>query len=280
MIARVIFDTACHSDTGGRDEQQDRVEIFARDDALLLVLADGMGGHEGGALAAQAVIDVARERFDAVTRGAPEELLIAIAEGAHDRINAIGAERGIRPHSTCVLLHLSRTDATWAHVGDSRLYRFENGRLVGRTTDHSVVELMRLQGRITEEEMKTHPDQNRLFEALGGNQTPEIETGQSPATARDGFLLASDGLWENVSERELEVVLSAIDLHVALKELVDRAKGKAGPECDNVSVAVARRRRARRSWARRLEDWRSTTLHTVKSVAIQHHKPVRLARSS
>ena len=260
MTGMEFWETACYSDIGGRDEQQDRVEVFVRDHAMLLLLADGMGGHEGGALAAQVVIDVARERFDAVTHGAPEELLLAIAEGAHDRINALGVERRIRPHSTCVVLHLSQTDATWAHVGDSRLYRFDNGRLVDRTVDHSVVELMRLQGRITEEEMKTHPDQNRLYEALGGKQRPEIETGQAPVKGGDSFLLASDGLWENVSRRELEAVLAARDLRAAVHDLVDRAKVKVGPDCDNVSVAVARRRRARRSWARRLADWRTTPL--------------------
>ena len=123
--------------------------------------------------------------------------------------------------------------------------------MVGRTVDHSVVELMRLQGRITEEEMRTHPDQNRLYEALGGNRKPEIETGQAPATERDGFLLVSDGLWENVGERELAAVLEARELNSALRNLVDRAKAKGGPACDNVSVAVARRQRSRRSWARR-----------------------------
>ena len=254
MTAAPICETACHTDIGGRDEQQDRVEIFAQDDARLLVLADGMGGHEGGALAAQAVIDVARERVGAAEPCAPKELLIAIAEGAHERINVTGAERGIEPHSTCVLLHLTRAAATWAHVGDSRLYRFDNGRLVDRTVDHSVVELMRLQGRITEEEMKTHPDQNRLYEALGGKQKPEIETGSARAMDSDGFLLVTDGLWENVGERELASVLGARELSAALRDLVERAKAKGGPKCDNISVAVARRRRATRSLARRMAE--------------------------
>ena len=98
MTVTSVWDTACHSDIGGRDEQQDRVEVFSRDDAWLLVLADGMGGHEGGALAAQAVIDVARMQFGPATDRKPEQLLFEIAERAHERINGIGAERGIKPH--------------------------------------------------------------------------------------------------------------------------------------------------------------------------------------
>ena len=238
------LDTASYADIGGRDEQQDRVAIFVNDNERLLVLADGMGGHEGGALAAQAVIDVACEQFVTSPDDKPVTLLTDIVNRAHDHINAIGTERGLSPHSTCVLLHLTKTTAPWVHVGDSRLYRFDNGRLVDRTIDHSVVEIMRLQGRITEEEMKTHPDQNRLYGALGGKNLPEVEKGCTDTTENDGFLLASDGLWENVSESELEAVFEAHNLDEALRGLVESAKKRGGPDCDNISVAAARHRRA------------------------------------
>lgn len=254
MSAAAFWEAETLSDIGGRDEQQDRVEILSRGDALLCVLADGMGGHQGGALAAQTVIDVARERFHSGAVAEPKVFLTSIAECAHERINAVGAERGINPHSTCVLLHLTDAEATWAHVGDSRLYRFKDGKIVDRTVDHSVVELMRLQGRITEEEMKTHPDQNRLYQALGGARRPDVETGLALVNDGDGFLLASDGLWENVGGRELTAVLRTRALGSALRGLVDQAKARGGRACDNVSVAVARRQRARRTWSRRLSD--------------------------
>ena len=252
MKVGALCETACLADIGGREEQQDRVEVFTRHDAQLLVLADGMGGHEGGALAAQAVIDAAREFFEAESNADSADLLTSITNRAHDHINVIGAERGMEPHSTCVLLHLTQTDSTWAHVGDSRLYRFDNGRLIDRTIDHSVVELMRLQGRITEQEMKTHPDQNRLYEALGGKKPPEVETGRGEVSETDGFLLASDGLWENVIDGELEAVFEASDLAEALRRLVDLARVKGGTECDNISVAALRRQRASPSLAARV----------------------------
>ena len=210
--------------------------------AHLLVLADGMGGHAGGALAAQAVVDVARERFRESSKSDPKELLADIVRGSHERINAIGMRRGISPHSTCVVLHLTEAHATWSHVGDSRLYRFRRGLLVGRTMDHSVVELMRLQGRITEEQMKTHPDQNRLFEALGGEKAPAPDLDCAAASDFDGFLLASDGLWEHTSNRELARVVRAPNLETAVQKLVKRARRRGGKTCDNISVAVARRR--------------------------------------
>ena len=89
---------------------------------------------------------------------------------------------------------------------------------------------MRLQGRITEEEMKTHPDQNRLYEALGGEKPPGIETGRKNASESDGFLLASDGLWENASQEELEAVFEAANLDDALRRLIQEAKAKGGTE--------------------------------------------------
>ena len=110
--------------------------------------------------------------------------------------------------------------------------------------------MMRLQGRITEREMKTHADQNRLYEALGGNKAPEVETGSAPVSEDHGFLLASDGLWENVEDiRFGERFFEAEHLDEALRRLVDRAKTRGGAGCDNISVAAARYRRAERFFA-------------------------------
>ena len=237
------YQTACLDDIGGREEQQDRVAVLGDGSTRLLALADGAGGHEGGALAAQALVDVAAESFPAFQRlseGTPAHLLERVVLDAHDRINALGREHGMKPHSTCVLLHLDSEVAAWAHVGDSRLYRFAEGRLVERTLDHSIVELMRLQGRITEAEMKTHPDKNRLYEALGGDQQPQAEAGGKQIAAGDSFLLLSDGVWENVADADMEAAIQAEDLADALRHLVDTAKAHGGAACDNLSVAAAR----------------------------------------
>ena len=241
------YETACTEDIGGREEQQDRVAVLGGAGTRLLALADGVGGHEGGAQAAQALIDVAKASFRAFERsseGTPAQLLERIVLGAHERINALGREHGMKPHSTCVLLHLDPEAAAWVHVGDSRLYRFAEGRLAERTLDHSIVELMRLQGRIAEAEMRTHRDRNRLYEALGGDRPPQAEAGGREVAAGDGFLLLSDGVWENVADADLEAAIQAEDLAEGLRRLVDGAKARGGPECDNLSVAAARVRAA------------------------------------
>lgn len=232
--------TASAVDIGGRSEQQDRVAVIRVGDNWLLALADGMGGHENGSHAAQAVIDVA---IDAMNDPAPSDatqLLLDIASRSNDRIMAMAEESGCESGSTCVLLHLIRRRATWAHVGDSRLYQFSRGRLMARTLDHSVVELHRLKGRINEDEMRNHPDRNRVLEALGVSPQPEIETGGKILEADDAFLICSDGLWENCENEQLEFAVGAANLQDALADLVEKASERGGADCDNISVAIAR----------------------------------------
>lgn len=236
------IETAIHADNGGRDEQQDRVAVLPGDDKFLVVLADGMGGHEDGALAAQTVIDTARHHFAASDADNPADLLTRIVTACHERINALGNERQTSPHSTCVLLHVTGATTAWTHVGDSRLYRFDRGRLQERTIDHSVVEIMRLQGRISEEEMKNHPSQNQLYGALGMGRRPDVDTRRRDTQDSDAFLLASDGLWGNVLDAEMESVIDSQDLATALRGLVQIAKTRGGPRCDNISAAAVRHR--------------------------------------
>ncbi len=242
---------------GGRDEQQDRVIVLAARDGSerLLVLADGMGGHKGGALAAQAVIDAARHEWHKhlVTKLAPAELLKRICLRAHDRVNEAGAETGLDPHSTCVLFHSGTEDAHWAHVGDSRLYVFRDGTLRERSRDHSVVQMLVDMGKIEDSEMADHPDQNRLTQSLGGTQAPAPDFGKARIESGDGFLLCSDGLWESIEVDEMAEALAAPSLGRAAKELVGRAARIGGAEGDNISVALARpgavgARRGRRRW--------------------------------
>ena len=241
MTALEGIETGSYSDVGGREEQQDRVAVLScRGDTRLLVVADGMGGHEGGAVAAQAVVDAASHCFATGDIEDSTELLTAIVREAHRQINDAGAALGCSPRTTCVLLHVAAGMAAWAHVGDSRLYRFEEGRLVERTLDHSVVELMRLEGRITEREMANHPDQNRLFEALGGPELPNPDVASAAIGPGAGFLLVTDGVWEHVPEKMLEAVMKAPELGSALRELTLVAKSIGGAGCDNLSAAALR----------------------------------------
>ncbi|HVO14821.1 MAG TPA: protein phosphatase 2C domain-containing protein [Alphaproteobacteria bacterium] len=250
----MAWDVAKADAIGGRDEQQDRVEVLSGHGGHLLVVADGLGGHKGGAQAAQAVVDAARALWAAQQRArqSPADLLRAVCAEAHRRINALAPEADDQPHSTCVLLHLDEREAHWAHIGDSRLYHFRDHALVERSRDHSVVQMLVDLGRIAETEMATHPDQNRLTQSLGGGKPPDPTLGSSPVAPGDGYLLCSDGLWEAVSTDDMAVALAGGALGTAVRRLAARAAEKGGPAGDNVSVAVARRRRRTRPGNRAL----------------------------
>ena len=240
----MIWQTAKADDIGGRDDQQDRVEIFEAPDGsqVMLVLADGMGGHAGGELAAQAAIDVVRETWrrhlDETIES--ERFLGAIIADAHERINEVGEIHGLTPRSTIVLLHLAGDKAHWAHVGDSRLYHFRGGAANFRTHDHSVVQMLVDMGKVQEDEMGDHPDQNRLTQSLGGDPEPQADFGESELAAGDRFVLCSDGLWENASEDEMAQTAHAGLLPQATRDLAGLAAERGGKDGDNVAIAIAR----------------------------------------
>lgn len=240
----MIWQTAKADDIGGRGDQQDRVEIFEAPDAnqAMLVLADGMGGHAGGELAAQAAVDAVRERWrrHLAEPVEPEEFLGAIVAAAHARINEVGKEHELSPRSTIVVLHLARGTARWAHVGDSRLYLFRGDAAHARTRDHSVVQMLVDMGKLEKDEMGDHPDQNRLTQSLGGDQEPKADFGESEMLADDIFVLCSDGLWENASEDEMARTARAGSLAHATSELAKLAAERGGKDGDNVTIAIAR----------------------------------------
>ena len=192
----MIWQFGVASDIGGRKEQQDRVEIISSPggEEHLVVVADGMGGHHGGAEAAQAVIDTSRCFFESPGHG--EDPLASLEQNclrAHSVVHELGQGASPSPGSTCVMLYLSGDEACWAHVGDSRLYHFRNGKLMNRTSDHSMVQLLVAQGEMSEEEMANSPLQNQLYMRLGGGESPKPDLGATDAMQGDIFVLCSDG---------------------------------------------------------------------------------------
>ncbi|MDX8376603.1 MAG: protein phosphatase 2C domain-containing protein [Mariprofundales bacterium] len=237
MSLRWQCTTASH--IGGRDEQQDSVALFTdRGGASLLIVADGMGGHRGGALASQEIINVAQDIWSRGWRSA--KLLQDICHIAHEQVNAIGKLKGIKPRSTCVLLYIKNNLACWTHVGDSRLYHFNAGQMQSRSADDSVVQMLFELGRIREDEMGNHVDQGKLLKSIGGSRMPDIEIHLQKLTKDDAFLLCSDGLWEEISTVEMSQSLTAPDLTHACNTMVNLAINRAGNESDNVAIAACR----------------------------------------
>lgn len=240
----IMIDACVAQHQGDRQEQQDRVALLPHakgGGVALAVVADGMGGHAGGVLAAQQVIHTARNNLDlfSATSESPRGMLESCFNEAHMLIKASRFINEKDPHSTAVMLLLQPGRVSWAHCGDSRLYRFRGDRMLFRTTDHSYVEQLVALGKITPEQALVHPNRNILVTSLGGKEDPKIDFGESDdLQAGDSFLLCSDGLWAYFSDAELGGVLSAYSAREAADLLITRARARAQSDGDNVSVAI------------------------------------------
>lgn len=227
---------------GGRRYNQDRVAYSYSRDALLMVVADGMGGHFHGEIASQIAVQFLADNFQkqaAPTLKDPFGFLLETLNNAHDAIGDYVAGHGLseHPRTTCIACVVQGNDAYWAHVGDSRLYLFREHRLLTRTRDHSLVQQLFEQGRISEEEMVTHPERNKVYSCLGGPIRPDIELSQkTPLHEGDTMLLCTDGLWGEISTSEISSILDTYPITTAIPELLDHAELRGGEECDNLSA--------------------------------------------
>lgn len=230
------------SHQGGRPEQQDAVENWSNNKALLTVLADGVGGNIGGAAASQAVIVSANIVWNS-TKGYfsdPESKLKVIAKDAHDNIRNLNPRERRSPATTIVALYICGDRAHWIHCGDSRLYRLRGGKIVEKTRDHSIVQILLEKGEISPEQVNTHPDKSRILRTLGSNTYKGVEYGSASCEDGDIFLLCSDGYWESVphSSPILPTRPTSQLLQDFTTDCVKQAVERNGPKSDNTTLAL------------------------------------------
>ncbi|MFL6650845.1 MAG: PP2C family protein-serine/threonine phosphatase [Sulfurifustaceae bacterium] len=234
------------SSSGARRANEDRVGIAERPNAVLLAVADGLGGHTGGELASQTVVETVMRLFHAVKQVQLADPFAFLALSMLKAHRAIGARAQahsppLEARTTCVLCLVQEGYAYWAHIGDSRLYHFRGERLLKRTEDHTTIEELRRDGIISEEEMAQHPRKNALLRTLGGNRDPRISLGEEALLKTgDTLLLCSDGLWEALTTEEIGRMLALPKLDDGIEELVSTAEKRKGESCDNVTVACLR----------------------------------------
>jgi len=227
---------------GARRINQDRIGYWRTPEALLAVVADGMGGHLHGEVAANLAADLFGTAFQREARprlANPAEFLAQAVVLAHTQILAEADKRGLAesPRTVIVACVVQDGEAYWMHVGDCRLYLFRKGRVMARTRDHTRVQQLVDEGRIREEAIVSHPERNRLLQCLGGIQPPRPDVASKTALEKDDIvLLCSDGFWGPLTQRQMLNALLARELKEAVPELVTLAEARAGQECDNVSV--------------------------------------------
>lgn len=232
-----------NSRQGPRPYNQDRLAYSYSKDALLLVLADGMGGHRNGEVAAQLAVKTLTDAFQRLavpSLSSPAKFLTDHIQQVHDMIeNVTQAEEYIEsPRTTIVVAIIQRGYLYCAHVGDSRLYHFRNGHLLFRTEDHSVVQSLYKKGMISKEEMATHPYKNKIYNCVGGETPPQIDLADRHELQEgDTVLLCTDGVWGVISDQQIkEIIQRNADITAATTDLMDSADFASDEKGDNMSA--------------------------------------------
>ncbi len=212
---------------------------FARK-GRLAVVADGMGGHEGGQEASRIAVEAIQETYATRPINDPQTLLTAGFYEAHQRIQNYAVThsklRGMGTTATAVVILANRL--YYAHIGDSRLYRVNQEGITRLSHDHSYVGRLVENGVITPEEAEGHPQRNILTAALGAGVEIVVETPESPIPlkAGDSVVLCTDGLWGQLTDLELQRTVLQNPPATACRALVNLAKERGGP--DNITVQV------------------------------------------
>ncbi|MCM1539881.1 MAG: serine/threonine-protein phosphatase [Blautia sp.] len=235
MSGSILY--ANYTDTGGRPCNEDTVDHkWTGQDHLCVVLADGLGGHGGGKSASQEAVKTILESWE--HSFTPNDLCDLILD-AHRQVLALQTPV-CRMKTTVVVLAVEPERAIWAHVGDSRLYHFLDGKLIFQTRDHSASQIAVLMNQIRPEEIRFHEDRSHIFRALGQENGLSVDTQEQPLSpGRHAFLLCSDGFWEYVYEKEMEE-----DLHLSaspedwLERMRARLGSRAGQDNDNNTAAA------------------------------------------
>lgn len=233
---------------GDRTDNQDRAAVVVAEDAAMLLVFDGMGGHSDGARAAETALKVVQDRFMAAKLPVldPQGFLYMALSKAHDEVVGLGTDLAVdfRPRATCAICLIQEAGSFWAHIGDSRIYQVRDGRVLGRSRDHSHVEVLIQEGAITEEEALDHPMRNFVECCLGGDApVPDMSiTPRIPLEAGDVLLACSDGLWSGLSDGDMAAIGTPGSDNLAdnLKALSIKALNANSPYSDNTTGTALR----------------------------------------
>ena len=236
------------SAVGDREDNQDRAAIVAADEAVLLLVFDGMGGHSDGALAAETGLKAIQSRFSAIDPPLldPQGFLYTALAAAHEEVVQLGAELAVefRPRATCALCLVQDGGSFWAHVGDSRIYHLRGDRILARSLDHSHVEILIQEGAISAEEALDHPLRNFVESCIGGDDAvPDMTiAGHKPLQPGDVLLVCTDGMWSGVAEDEIASMATRNGASLAenLKAINVKALRNNAPYSDNSTATALR----------------------------------------
>ena len=221
--------------------EPDSDEEFSRK-GRLAVIADGMGGYEGGQEASRLAVETVRFVYDQDFKDDPQDALVSGLRSAHDTIQRYAAQHPqfAGMGTTCTALSIVKGQLCFAHIGDSRLYLLRAGATSRLTRDHSYVGRLVESGIVRSEDAESHPQRHILTAALGSGHEVIPHTPEQPVPLEEGdvLVLCTDGLWSVVGESELSRIALAEAPAEACLKLVNAALERGGP--DNVTVIILR----------------------------------------
>ena len=233
---------------GDRQDNQDRAAVVVSEDAAMMLVFDGMGGHADGAIAAETGLKIVQDIFMSSTLPIfdPQGFLYMALARAHDEVVGLGKEVAVdfRPRATCAICLIQEGGAYWAHIGDSRIYQIRSGKVLNRSRDHSHVEVLIQEGAITEEEAQDHPMRNFVECCIGGDApVPDMSiTSKKSLRPGDVLLACTDGLWSGLSDDDVAEIATPGDDNLAdnLKALSIKALNVNSPYSDNTTGTALR----------------------------------------
>jgi len=233
---------------GDRQDNQDRAAVVVSENAALMLVFDGMGGHSDGARAAETGLKVVQDMFMASDMPIfdPQGFLYMALSRAHDEVVGLGVEVAVdfRPRATCAICLVQEGGAFWAHIGDSRIYQVRERRVLTRSRDHSHVEVLIQEGAITEEEAQDHPMRNFVECCIGGDApVPDMSiTNRIRLEPGDVLLACSDGLWSGLSDDDMAAIGEPGEDNLVenLKALSINALSVNSPYSDNTTGTALR----------------------------------------
>ncbi len=233
---------------GDRQDNQDRAAVVVADDAVIMMVFDGMGGHTDGARAAETALQIVQDSFMAASLPMfdPQGFLYSVLAHAHDEVVGLGGDLAVdfRPRATCAICLIQEGGTFWAHIGDSRIYLVRDGSVLTRSRDHSHVEVLIQEGAITEEEALDHPMRNFVECCIGGDASvPDMSiSGKKALLPGDVLLACSDGLWSGLSDAEMADIALPGENSLAdnLKALSTKALNVNSPYSDNTTGTAVR----------------------------------------
>lgn len=227
-----------YSDIGGREKNEDCVDcILSKRGDFIGVIADGLGGQGEGSVASKIAVDTIVMNFLNTPIDNPDEYNIWFQE-ANQKV-LMRQNHLNKMMTTLAVIQVKDNYAMWAHVGDSRIYHFVNGRLIDQSFDHSVSQMAVLCGEITQDEIRNHVDRNKLLKAIGRENTIKLDVSEKVKIDQNehSFLLCTDGFWEYINEAEMETCLEKTgESKKWMEEMLGIVKKRAPYNQDNNSA--------------------------------------------